>query len=110
MGRRDTVLYGINSDSMEAAADKRLRHDPVGMRYVQRLGYHSIVQSPMDSVNAQILEASEYWRSHEVVESKGSIWQSIIEFLIATNLKQEKERGTYYHWRALRSWGGKPQA
>ena len=64
---RETI-HGV-----EGVAGVRCRHDPLVMRFMQRLVDLGMMQTPVDPVDAQIRKGNEQWELQEVVESKWRI-------------------------------------
>lgn len=62
------AIHGV-----EGVAGVRGRHNPLVMRFVQRLVDSGVMQAPVDPVDTQIGEGNEQWELNVIVESKWSI-------------------------------------
>ena len=83
---------------MKSVARVRRRHDPLVMRFVQRLVYQRMVQSAVDPVDEEIGEANEERELEDVVEREGRIRGAIVEFGKSAHFTEKQGRGEDGHY------------
>lgn len=83
---------------MKSVARVRRGHDPLVMRFMQRLVYQRMMQSAMDPVDEEIGEADEEGELEDVVEGKGRIGGAIVEFGKSAHFTEKQGRGENGHY------------
>ena len=75
---------------MERMARKRRRHDPLMMRFVQRLVHHWMMQPPVNPIDTHIGKADKEWELQNIVSPKRCVRVGIVQLRVPTYFAEEK--------------------
>ncbi len=94
---RDTLSKPVQR--MKRMARIRRRHNPLVVRLVQNFVHPRMMQTSVDPIYEEIGKGDKEWDLYIIVEGKGSVRRSVVEFCVATNFADEEGGGEDGHQR-----------
>ena len=97
--RKNMIRYTLGKavQRMESVARIRSGHNPLMMRFMQRLVDHRMVQTPVDPVDEEVREADEKGELDNIVERERCVRGRIVKFGVTADFAEEERGGEDGH-------------